>query len=363
MLSSWHASTHPPPQTGLFIKLDTGYNRCGVPPDSAELTHLLTQLRSVETTSSGGLYFRGFYSHMGSSYGADSCVQSLRDLHRELAGSEAAVRQAGEVFGAASGRRIVVSVGATPTATSIQELFSPPAEEARHSTDETKRDSDTDGPGLSTTTKTAVRDIIARLARSDNSLVEFHAGAYVLLDMQQLATHARSSGLQFSDVAISVLTEVASVYLRRRPGPEAFMPCGKLSLGYDTCKSYGGMGIVMPWRDRQYHPDAAGYESGDFYDPDGARRGWIAHRLSQEHGILRWMERDGDATTGDGSSEIRSLRVGERVRIVPNHCCMCVANFDYVFVVDSAAGGNGDDDVDSLEKGKIRDVWVSWRGW
>lgn len=67
-------------------------------------------------------------------------------------------------------------------------------------------------------------------------LVEFHAGAHVLLDMQQLE---RFTSFKISDVAANVLTEGASMYPRRRPGSEGLLPCGQL------------------WEGRRCHPGAA----------------------------------------------------------------------------------------------------------
>lgn len=77
-------------------------------------------------------------------------------------------------------------------------------------------------------------------------------------------------------------------------------------------------------------------------------------RISQEHGILTWNGPSSSGSEKENASEIPELKVGDKVRIWPNHSCVAGAAFDYYLVVDSRKEGNKDEVVD---------VWPRWRGW
>ena len=133
------------------------------------------------------------------------------------------------------------------------------------------------------------------------------------------------------------MVEVASVYDEREK-PEALIAAGSIVLGREPCKSYSGWGVVSPWTS---NGDAV---KAHIYDPERSKTGWIVGRISQEHGILTW----------EGSRENqRSLDLGERVLIWPNHACMAGPSFGWYLVVDS----------DSKDPDEIVDIWVRWRGW
>ncbi|KMU86203.1 hypothetical protein CIHG_03991 [Coccidioides immitis H538.4] len=210
---------------GVFFKLDTGYNRAGLTPDSPQFKELLGAIHKVETEMPETIYFRGFYSHMGRSYGSDTTSEALDSLALEI--------------------------------------------ERRQSFD-----------------------------------VELHAGAYVTLDLQQLAAHARpaTNNLSFDNLALTVLAEVASLYLHRER-PEALIACGSLCMGREPCRSYSGWGVITPWLQNQGDAEMQG--GVGWYDPEGDRTGWIIDRLSQEHGILRWQ---------GPVEKMRELRVGEKFK-------------------------------------------------
>ncbi|KAI5283164.1 hypothetical protein KEM54_002350 [Ascosphaera aggregata] len=212
---------------GIFVKVDTGYHRAGVLPESTDFHQMITEIHRLES-SEAKVNLRGFYSHLGSSYGSDSSSEALNYLATELEGCTLSSINAGKVYG--QDRRFILSVGATPTTVSAHELVFA---------------AENDSPAV-----LRVRKALSHA--KEHHTLELHAGAYVTLDMQQLAAHSRTSNLSFNNVAVSVLTEVASVYNHREPTPEALVPCGKLSLGYDTCRNYEGMGVVMPWLDRTY---------------------------------------------------------------------------------------------------------------
>lgn len=251
-------------------------------------------------------------------------------------------------------RKMVLSLGATPTATAIQNLV---WEEENETTEAVRK----------------YRDILKEV--QENFEVEFHAGVYpgmsclffflffiflyrtssrgfttdtrrhthtIVMDMQQLATRARpqqspisgQSLLSFSDLGFRILVEVASLYFDRGEKPEALIAAGGIVFGREPCKSYPGWGVVTPWP----------ATSGQVYDPEGDRTGWIVGRISQEHGNLTW----------EGSQDqFRKLELGEKLLVWPNHACIAGVNFGCYLVVDS----------DQADPDRIQDVWVRWRGW
>ncbi|KAG0172216.1 hypothetical protein DFQ28_011279 [Apophysomyces sp. BC1034] len=130
---------------------------------------------------------------------------------------------------------------------------------------------------------------------------EVHCGAYTMLDRQQMATGMCDA----SDVAITVACRVASVYTDR-----VLLDGGALAFSKDTAPQ-GGFGLVR--------------ETGD-----------VLTQISQEHGIVR--------------NASPAYRIGQVVRVLPNHCCLTAACHQYYLIVD-----NGGDE--------IVDVWVPVRGW
>ena len=201
----------------------------------------------------------GFYSHAGHSYGGDSQIDALELLLDEIKGL---LKAADHV---PSGRRYILSVGATPTATSIQAIL--------------------DG---SHGQKPAVLDLISELedlivdTQKHNYTIELHAGCYVSLDMQQLATQASPSASAGSsphaastsstaDIALTILAEVTSIY--GRDPPEALIAAGTLALGREPCKSYKGWGVVTDWGMHLCN------------DPEH-RSGWEVGRISQVRGFI-----------------------------------------------------------------------------
>ncbi|KAF2129736.1 hypothetical protein P153DRAFT_366238 [Dothidotthia symphoricarpi CBS 119687] len=292
-------------QIGVFVKIDTGYHRAGITTSSPRLPALVETI--VERV---GAEFRGFYSHFGHSYAGNSEDNAAEGLIEELVGLEAACR----VVPASYTGKLVLSVGATPTATAAQNMLSSGSPRVKE-----------------------FQEVLGRL--KEKHVVELHAGVYPLLDCQQVATHARPAagigGLSKENIAIRMLMEVTSVY-DERAKPEALVSAGSLAMGREPCKSYPGWGIVT---------GAMGNSgTGSVYDESGDKTGWIVGRISQEHGILTW----------EGEREkMNPLAIGDRVTIWPNHACVAGAGFGWYLVVDSDEG-KGD---------VVVDVWVRWRGW
>lgn len=308
-----------PGQIPVWVNIDVGYHREGVPAQSPQLADLAYSLASSKRARLGGLY-----THMGHSYGVNSPEEALKFMSEELEGLERGAIEFLKITGAHETKspqadRVCLSIGATPTATSVQNILED------GSSEETKR----------------YRALIEKMNQSFS--VELHAGVYPVMDMQQLATRARPSQspsnptqslLSFSDLGTRTLVEVASLYPDRTERPEALIAAGSIVLGREPCKSYPGWGVVSPWPQ----------QDGPHYEPEGSRTGWIVGRISQEHGILTW----------EGPKEdMRPLEIGQKLLVWPNHACIAGVNFGWYLIVDSDKPGPE----------VVRDVWIRWRGW
>lgn len=287
---------------GIYIKIDTGYHRAGIKITSPKFPELVSTV-----VEKAGENLRGFYSHYGHSYGGKSEDDAATGLIEELNGLEQATQAVPKSFG----NKLVLTVGATPTATAAQNMLShsPRAGE--------------------------FNELLGRL--KEKFKIELHAGVYPLLDLQQVATHARpptgQAPLSKESIALKMLVEVSSIYDEREK-PEALVSAGSLAMGREPCKSYPGWGILT---------NEMGNTSNIVYDERGEKTGWIVGRISQEHGILTW----------EGPREkMQPLTIGAKILIWPNHACVAGAGFGWYLVVDS-----------DKDKNEIADVWVRWRGW
>lgn len=295
----------------IFVKIDTGYHRSGITFDSSQLNQISTALSKPEVKKQISLL--GLYSHLGHSYGFNTPTEAIQGLLTEFASLAKATSAIRETHGP-----LVLSVGATPTATAAQNLFSP---------------SSLSDPA----TKTVADSLQKQISdlKTQGLILELHAGVYPVLDMQQLATHSRTSNLSSSNIGLQILTEVSSLYPDRAK-PEALISAGSLVLGREPCKSYPGWGVVTPW-------NSSDTSSSSHYDEE-KKMGWIVGRVSQEHGILTW----------EGPAPVqRELKIGQKVMIWPNHACVAGSGFGWYFVVDS----------DSADSDVVRDIWVRCRGW
>lgn len=167
-----YASSH---GTGFnaFLKVDCGYHRAGVNPDSPDSVRLAMSLARSEN-----IRFQGLLTHAGHSYNARD-LEEIRRIAAEEAASLTRFRAylAGEGFG-----EIRRSVGSTPTA-SVVERFS--------------------------------------------SCDEVRPGNYVFYD----AFQATIGSCRLSDVAVSVLTTVVGSYPDRRT---LIIDAGALALSKDV---------------------------------------------------------------------------------------------------------------------------------
>ncbi len=142
----------------VFLKVDVGYHRCGVEPDTAEAFEIPRKI-----SDSSSLNFAGILTHAGHSYHADSpenlleIAQTERDLMRNLAKELRA-----------KGLEVpIVSIGSTPTMSAVDNL---------------------------------------------EGVTEFRCGNYIFYD----AFQATLGSCRFSDCALTVLTAVVHRDSRRQ---------------------------------------------------------------------------------------------------------------------------------------------------
>jgi D-serine deaminase-like pyridoxal phosphate-dependent protein len=120
---------------------------------------------------------------------------------------------------------------------------------------------------------------------------ELRVGNYVFHDMIQVSLGTCSQ----SNCALSVLGTVIST-----PEPtRAVTDCGSKALTQEK-GAHGARGI-------EGHGKVVGSEAEIV-------------RLSEEHGIIKCSENE--------------FKIGERVRIIPNHACTCTNLYDYAYLVD-----------------------------
>ncbi|KIW95904.1 uncharacterized protein Z519_02969 [Cladophialophora bantiana CBS 173.52] len=290
----------------VFIKTDSGYHRAGLNPNSKDMLDLVHEVSTGE--QQGLLWLLGFYSHNSLSYGGSSPDDAMDMLKVEID----ICRQASQHFKRDSQTPLLVSVGASPTALSLQNILpSAPS---------------------STSSANALKGTL-ELTKSNLEL-EIHAGVYPIFDIQQVAASSRSFTSDPHDtIAVSVLAEVCSLYPNRTKQPEGLISAGALALAREPCKDYPGWGVVSPWN----MPE-------DYRTTKKDRI--IVSRISQEHGILAFEDNDIE------NREL-PLQYGQKLRIWPNHACITLAMFSWYFIIDT--------DTDSPNN--IIDVWVRWRGW
>ncbi|KEF60279.1 uncharacterized protein A1O9_05129 [Exophiala aquamarina CBS 119918] len=290
----------------VFLKTDCGYHRAGLGPGSQEMINLVQA--ASEGEEQGLLKLLGFYSHNSLSYGGSSPDDAMDMLKVEID----VCHQASKHFKVDRKVPLVVSVGASPTALSLQNIL--PANPA------------------TTSSATSLKESL-ELAKTNLEL-EIHAGVYPTFDIQQVATSSRYMSKDPHDtIAVSILTEVCSLYPSRTEQPEALISAGVLALAREACKDYPGWGVVTPWN----------MPKGYSIEPENRI---IVNRTSQEHGILAWEK--------DGTKKPQlPLKYGQKLRIWPNHTCITLANFGWYLIVDSST-----DNPDT-----VIDVWVRWRGW
>ncbi|KAM0490865.1 hypothetical protein ACHAP8_011174 [Fusarium lateritium] len=301
----------------VFLKVDTGYHRAGLPPSSLNKNGLIESLAQLET--SGEAELLGLYSHSSLSYKDSTAEQAMANLEGEIQGCLDAVNAQAHLF--AKDKEIVISVGASPQVTAAENLVT----------------SDGDLSPAAESLQKAIKTVTAGQPGGLKTKLELHAGVYSILDMQQISTKSRRNlGSYQEEIAISVIAEVCSVYNdNERAQPEALLAVGTLGLGREPCAAYSGWGVVSQ---KSYHAGT------------NETRRLIIDRISQEHSIVAWEHAD-----DEDISKIPPvpLEVGQDVIVFPNHACVTGALYGWYLVVDSSEG----------DAQKIVDVWVRASGW
>lgn len=244
------------------------------------------------------------------------------------------------------GHPMVLSVGATPTATALQHPDI--ATESGTTTTTTTGESQPEEAGQEAKLQVASLSGLITELKKEGLTLEVHAGVYPTLDLQQLATHARDGSLLSStEIGITIVAEVASLYPGRGENgtTEGLVNAGSLALGREPCKEdgsghYNGWGLVAPWGSAELEKTVPAPPAFP-----AVHGGWQIGRISQEHGTLVWK--------GDKDEEA-PLTFGQRVRIWPNHACIAAAGYDHFLVVDSRRKGKEEE---------VIDVWERWNGW
>ncbi|KAL4976045.1 putative serine dehydratase domain-containing protein [Aspergillus desertorum] len=179
VLEKFTGSTAPWP---VFIKIDVGTRRAGIVNSSSALPALV---KRVEESSAVELY--GLYCHAGHSYACRTEESAVGVLKEEVEGVVTASKHLG------TGRKVVVSVGSTPTAHVVREL----------------------------------REVLP-----EGLELELHAGNYPCNDLQQVSTGLVPHTAQ----SVRVLAEVCSVYPERN---EALVNAGTIALSKETSEFPG----------------------------------------------------------------------------------------------------------------------------
>ncbi|KAI3324561.1 putative serine dehydratase domain-containing protein [Xylariaceae sp. AK1471] len=330
----------------VFLKINVGSNRAGVPPNSPVCATLISELLLSEAV--GASIFWGVYCHAGHSYASRKDWEAMGILGAEFACLHDVARA---VQKERPDHALVLSVGATPTVKTLQHPDFGSDSNTNGAAKEAMLMTSGGGGANGTTTHVSaterLKDMIARM-RADGLTLEVHAGVYPTLDIQQLAAHScDDTYLNASSIAITVLAEIASVYPERGANDttEAIVNAGCLALGREPCEDMGEVkgqhyrawGIVMPWA------DVSNIVPGPEFP--AVHAGWQVARISQEHGVLTWQGKKEDETP---------IAVGQRVRIWPNHSCITGAGHPWYLIVDSRNDGREDE---------IVDVWPRWNGW
>lgn len=170
----------------VLVKVDVGFHRCGIDPDSSGAADLVARVAALP-----GLRLRGLLSHAGHGYGASS-----EEEIAAIAATEARLllTLAGQV-GAISTPLEEISVGSTPT---------------------------------------------ARFSLQTSGITELRPGNYIYYDRTQVGLAAAG----YDDCALTVLARVVS----RPAGDRLILDCGSKTLTSDQARgfgSHGGYGTVF----------------------------------------------------------------------------------------------------------------------
>lgn len=156
-------------------------------------------------------------------------------------------------------------------------------------------------------------------ARAYDGVTELRAGVYMFFDLVQAGIGVCST----DDIALSVL---ATVIGHQREKNWIITDAGWMALSSDR----GTAGQAVD----QFYGLVCDLEGRPYQD-------LVVLRANQEHGII--------AARPGSSATIPSLRIGDRVRILPNHACATAAQHDEYHLMD--------------DKDLVAGTWPRFRGW
>lgn len=265
----------------ILVKVDVGFHRCGIDPDTRDTLPIITGIASLK-----GLNFKGLLSHAGQTYHAHS-----EDELKTMALAEA--RCMGDIAERCKKAGVPVeevSAGATPP---------------------------------------------ARFSMQHKEFTEYRPGNYVYCDRTQVALGAAT----FDDCALTVLATVVSKPARNR----IILDSGSKTLTNDGARGFApapGHGTLLRLsggRTRAGGESSSGEGASRLSGagfPTGVEalsghpaidNDLLIERLSEEHATVKVLS---------GSTD---LEPGDRVRIIPNHACVVSNLVDQAWLVDGDA--------------------------
>jgi D-serine deaminase-like pyridoxal phosphate-dependent protein len=290
----------------VYILVDIGDCYSGVRPGTPEFQELFSRIEQIVfTQGTPSLDFVGFYSDTTSLDESADQVAHLRLLDRQLA----------VLLHASPIENVRLTVRAPPSLwTSLrtqQERVSRELSKIQHT-------------------------LIAASDASD--AIEMHGGEYALLDVRSVANDLLGDREEdrvgkYDDIALTILTEVASLYPRRGDNGcvEALISAGGSAI--HTQDGVECRGVVSHWN-----------MSSMTNANSDANSGWEIDRCRDDSAVLVWK---GEEDPND------TLHCGQRLRIYPYDAKRAINEFGWYYVVDSTRVGREDE---------IIDIFVRWRG-
>ncbi len=248
-------------QLNVFLKVDCGYHRCGVEPTNPEATEIPRRV-----SNASHLRFAGILTHAGHSYNCQTKPELLALAKHE----RDVMADFGEALRKEVGQVPIVSIGSTPTITSVDHL---------------------------------------------DGIDEVRPGNYIFFD----AFQATLGSCSFDDCALTVL---ASVVHRDRDRRKVIID-GASGEG-DRRKVIIDAGAIALSKDRGpvgLNPDC-GY--GKVLDLSGKDLNLTVSEMSREHGII--IAKD--------ENIFDRLRVRSRVRVLASHSCLTAAQHSHYNVLE-----------------------------
>lgn len=210
----------------VFIKVDVGTARAGLPYGSEALQNLFKHILSTEVSNYVSIF--GVYGHSGHSYNTRDAESAEKFFFEELSKVNSAAESLRDLQ---PDLPITISIGATPTAHFSKRLKSSEL-------------------------------IVSRFHGELAGDLELHAGNYACCDLQQVATGL----VEEENTSLCLLAEVLTNYETRNgssPG-ETLINAGALALGREPGPHPGFGKVIQP---KEYGP-------------------WAVKSVSQEHGIM-----------------------------------------------------------------------------